>query len=468
MQRFKFSKTALNALQHPAGREPKRYIVYDTEVQKLVLAVTAGSKVFYVIKRTGGTVSWIKLGAFPELTVEAARKQAETIMGELVIGVNRQEAKRLLRKELTFSSVFEEFLVNKRKRRGTPLGDKTKRDYSDLVRMYLADLHKVKLSEITRSSLKLLHTMITRKSPAQADKCMALISSVFTYALDKEIFTGINPASRIQKNEAISRDRFVTAGELPHILAAILQSSQRDFFLLSLFTGARRSNVQSMAWRDLDLQGGVWRIPLTKNGDPQNVPLGEEAVAILHDRKEVANSNYRDERVQDDGRNAFVFPGAGKTKHFVEPKTAWAIIIRRASLSRLLDAMMTAGALSKVERDEADARALARLHSAELTYHAKATRAGINPLAHAIEDLRLHDLRRTLGSWQAINNSSLAIIGKSLGHKTHQATAIYARLSLDPIRQSVVTATASMLNAAGLKQGADVIPIRRAKKMVSA
>lgn len=79
-------------------------------------------------------------------------------------------------------------------------------------------------------------------------------------------------------------------------------------------------------------------------------------------------------------------------------------------------------------------------------------------------DLRIHDLRRTLGSWQAKTGASLAIIGKSLNHKTHQATAIYARLDLDPVRQSVETATQAMLEAAGIKQSADVIKLPKRTK----
>ena len=72
-------------------------------------------------------------------------------------------------------------------------------------------------------------------------------------------------------------------------------------------------------------------------------------------------------------------------------------------------------------------------------------------------DLRIHDLRRTLGSWQAKTGASMAIIGKSLNHKTHQATAIYARLDLDPVRQSVNTATAAMMEAGGMKDAAEVV-----------
>jgi len=467
MERFKFSKTSLIAL--PLPEHGKRSTVYDTEVQRLALRITsAGSKTFYVVKRTGANITWIKLDTFPDITVEQARKQAETIMGEFAGGTNRATVKRALKQESTFGEVFKDFLISKRKRSGKPLADKTKRDYEDLLRLHLSSLSKTKLSEVTRASIKALHIKITRISTAQADKAIAVIGAVFTFAIDREIFVGVNPASRIQKNEAIARDRFVTADELPHILGAIMESSQRDFFLLALFTGARRSNVQEMAWRDLDLDGGVWRIPMTKNGDPQNVPLGLEAVTVLQARKEKANEARGNTTFSKVNRTGYVFPGKGKTGHLVEPKTAWATILRRASLSRLIAALTANNVLTPSERIEAEALVINRLRAAENTYHALASKGKIEPSEFAITDLQLHDLRRTLGSWQAINNTSLAIIGKSLGHKTHQATAIYARLSIDPIRQSVGTATASMLAAARMNQGADVIPIDRAKKAVGA
>jgi len=63
--------------------------------------------------------------------------------------------------------------------------------------------------------------------------------------------------------------------------------------------------------------------------------------------------------------------------------------------------------------------------------------------------VRIHDLRRTLGSWQAATGASLSIIGRALGHKSVTATAVYARLDLDPVRQSVEAATRAILDAAG-------------------
>ena len=58
-----------------------------------------------------------------------------------------------------------------------------------------------------------------------------------------------------------------------------------------------------------------------------------------------------------------------------------------------------------------------------------------------ITNLRMHDLRRTMGSYQAIVGSSMNIISKSLGHKSIQSTAVYARLSLEPVRESMQKAT---------------------------
>ena len=54
----------------------------------------------------------------------------------------------------------------------------------------------------------------------------------------------------------------------------------------------------------------------------------------------------------------------------------------------------------------------------------------------------------------------LAVIGKSLGHKSADATMINARLRIDPVRQSVTSATSAMLTAAGIKKPAVVTPIK--------
>ena len=65
-----------------------------------------------------------------------------------------------------------------------------------------------------------------------------------------------------------------------------------------------------------------------------------------------------------------------------------------------------------------------------------------------IENLRIHDLRRSLGSWQAATGASLSIIGKTLGHSRPETTAIYSRLEMQPVRAAMESATAAILLAA--------------------
>lgn len=65
-----------------------------------------------------------------------------------------------------------------------------------------------------------------------------------------------------------------------------------------------------------------------------------------------------------------------------------------------------------------------------------------------IEDLTMHDLRRSLGSYQAAAGVSELIIGKTLGHAPgSKATSIYARMNLDPVREAINVAAAAMVEA---------------------
>ena len=54
-----------------------------------------------------------------------------------------------------------------------------------------------------------------------------------------------------------------------------------------------------------------------------------------------------------------------------------------------------------------------------------------------LEDVRLHDLRRTVGSWMATSGESLPLIGKVLNHSNASTTQVYARLSEDATRTAL-------------------------------
>ena len=401
--RFAFTKTRIQAI--PTPEAGKRVTYYDTKTPGLQLRVSAtGIKTFSVYRRLkAGEPERVTLGRFPSMTVEQAQKQAAEVIAEIEGGANPAEAKRALREEPTLAEFFNEY--------GDRHGNKklSWRDDQQRFRDYLLPaLGKRKLSGIDRAMIARMLSDAEKagKSAGTVRQIRALVSNMLSKAVEWG-YLDANPAQSVKvSGSTVKRDRFLQPDELARFFEAVIAEPSetiRDLILLALLTGARRSNVCAMHWREIDLKAGVWKIKRTKNGEPQTVTLCPEAIAILEMRKEST-------------ADGFVFPGSGKTGHITEPRKGFERVLERAGI----------------------------------------------PHGRDVENgMVLHDLRRTLGSWQARTGASLAIIGKSLNHKSQQATAIYARLDLDPVRQSVNTATAAMFEAAGLREGAEVLPIKR-------
>jgi integrase len=89
--RFRFTKASVDALKPTSTRAT----YYDNSVEKLAVLVSpAGRKTFNVIRWTDGKMVWLKLGTFPEMTVEQARAEAQKALGEFATGSNPAEVKK--------------------------------------------------------------------------------------------------------------------------------------------------------------------------------------------------------------------------------------------------------------------------------------------------------------------------------------------------------------------------------------
>jgi integrase len=63
------------------------------------------------------------------------------------------------------------------------------------------------------------------------------------------------------------------------------------------------------------------------------------------------------------------------------------------------------------------------------------------------QDARLHDLRRTVGSWLAQSGVSLHLIGPVLNHSSPVATSVYARLANESAREVLERHAQAVLTA---------------------
>jgi len=385
-----FTKAVIEKLPIPKNKDRERY--RDDEISALELvAFGSGKKTFCVYKRIGTKPTRIKLGVFPDMSVDMARKEAQTKLGEIAQGNNPADQKSAQRKQITFGEMYNLYMEKHSK-----INNK-----SWPFNQHMYDLHlekrfaSKKLSEITPDKIRDLHLSLGKTAKSAANRVLDLISAMFSKAIEWELFYGDNPAKKVRRFKMQSRDRFLRPDEMPKFFAALSQETNEaavDYVMLSLYTGARKSNVLSMRWEELNLEADkpYWRIPgdKSKNSEHMIIPLSPPAMDILEKRKAEKQDSQ------------FVFPSYGKTGHLKDPKKAWKRILQNA---------------------------------------------GIN-------DLRIHDLRRTLGSWLAASGANSFMIGKALGHKSIQSTSIYARLAMDPVADSMDIATKAMVDAGRVKK----------------
>ncbi len=454
--RVNLTKAAIDAF--PPAPKRKRTYYYDSKAKGLAVAVTdKGTKSFIVYRWVNGRPERITLGRYaqghgPGLTIEQARKAASETNLAIAKGENPAEKKRTARGEITLGGMFEEYKIrhvevhNRRP-------DKPQANY----RLYLKHWENRKLSNIKRADIQALHAKLGRETgKVTANIAVKLLRAMFNKAIEWEYWNKPNPARGIQLFKEKSRDRFLQPDELPRFFQALADEPNdtiRDFVLVALMTGARRDNVMTMKWEDVQFERGEWRIPQTKSGTEHAVPLLPEAVLILKARK--------DSR----GENEYVFPGFGAHGHLVEPKKGWRRILDRAELMQLVDWIAKAQGWPKPQADAAKAAPDVSRALKEARSTAKALQIDAAPAR--IKDLRIHDLRRTLGSWQAATGANLSVIGRTLQHQNVSTTAIYARLNLDSVREAMQKATNAMLAAGGIVRTAEVKPIRGTKKKVA-
>ncbi|MCI5049233.1 MAG: site-specific integrase [Rickettsiales bacterium] len=386
--RFNFTKKAIQKL--PVADKGKRPAYFDTQMKNLCVTVTdKGSKIFWVRKVIEGRSRRVRLGAFPDLSIENAREMALEVKNQIAKGGNPFEHRQRFKLEPTFSQMFAQYLEKHAKPYKKP--SSLRADEYNFHKYIDKDIGHIKLSAVTGDDIQRLHSKTAKNHGKYvANRILALVRIVFSKAIEWNITDKKNPASHIKPFKEHSRDRFLQKDELPRFIEALEAEPNRDirdYVWVSLLTGARRGNVQAMRWKDISLDRMEWRIEDTKNNEPQVIPLVPFLCDLLSHRKK-----------QNKNGSPFVFASRGKTGHLTEPKSGWKRILKRAN----------------------------------------------------IDNFRIHDLRRTSGSYQAALGTSLPIIGKSLGHKSLAATQIYSRLDIDPVRDSL-TQTADVILALGKK-----------------
>ncbi|BFU94313.1 MAG: hypothetical protein NTNFB02_10350 [Nitrospira sp.] len=225
---------------------------------------------------------------------------------------------------------------------------------------------------VTRKEIRAWHASLASR-PSHANKALTFLRSAYNLASDFELITCANPTLRIKRYPSAPRERFLVLDETKRFLDGLqyLPLKQRAYLLTLFLTGARKSEVRTMQWHEIDFQTRLWRKPTTKTGVSHLVPVPVQAIEML----------------QQLPRNSpWIFRGTkGRPWSAQTVDTFWHVFRRRWKL----------------------------------------------------EDIRLHDLRRTCASYLAISGENLPTIQNVLNHRNLTHTSIYARLNVKAVDRAL-------------------------------
>jgi integrase len=381
--------------------------VYYYEVPGFGVRVTAGGARSFVLNYVArsGRERRYTIGQFPDWSTTAARAKARELRRDIDDGGDPLadiEAERAAPTVGELCDRFEgEHLPRKR--------ESTQGDYGRMLRLYIRPaLGHLKVADVAFADIDALHRKVTKQGhPYRANRLAAILSKMFSLAI-RWGMRETNPAKGLEKNREYLRRRYLSADELARLIKALAEYPDQqtaNIFRLLLLCGARRGEVLSMCWADLDLTTGIWSKPpsSTKQREHHQVPLSAPARQLL---SEIRAAQIAKQRVL----GTYVFPGNGTAGHIVEVKKGWRSLCKTAGIT----------------------------------------------------GLRIHDLRHSFASQLASGGASLPLIGALLGHSNPTTTHRYAHLFDDPQRAAVERVGAA-ISAAGKPAPEEPTPLRRGR-----
>lgn len=174
-----------------------------------------------------------------------------------------------------------------------PHKPKMKKEYTGQLVWWREQIGHILLSDLTSPVIvqcrESLSRVITNRgmfmSNARVNRYLAALSSALTTAMNEWHWLEENPVKKVKRlKEPKERVRYLDEAEREKLLKACQNSNNEDLYLvcvLALSTGARRMEIWSLKWRDIDLNKGILIFEKTKNGHRRSVPVSGHALSLL-------------------------------------------------------------------------------------------------------------------------------------------------------------------------------------------
>ncbi|MGS0737553.1 tyrosine-type recombinase/integrase [Pseudomonas sp. GG8] len=285
----------------------KQYELNDAEVAGLQLRINPGNTKTWVLRyriRVGET--WknrrMTLGQFPEVSVAAARKEAENKktdidrgadpMGErLTEALRRAEVIETKKREeaarVIVEQCFERWMKSDKPLNRHDGGDAIRANFENNV---LPLLGRKEMKDVRQADvLAVTDAMLARGANRQAQIAFSDMKQFFRFAVEREILTS-SPAANLKKadigKKPIPRHRVLP----PHQIRSLYQKMQscslnrptQICFMICLSTLCRIGEIGVAKWKEIDWLKKTWTIPADVAKNRQSITINLSKFALDH------------------------------------------------------------------------------------------------------------------------------------------------------------------------------------------
>ena len=362
---------------------------YDDKLAGFGVRVMPSGRRYYFVRYRNkhGRDRWFTIGEHGKITVDGARSKARQIFQAVADGDDPSSEREAFRTAPTVNDLLDRYIAEHLEQRNRPA---TRAAFKGIVERDIRPaLGKFKVAAVTRQDVDRFHRSKSA-TPRQANLILAVCSKAFGLAELWEMRSeGSNPCSKIERYPENHRERFLSADELGRLGATLRRAETvglpwknggRTLYRrvttaaveLLLFTGCRLSEVLRLRWEQVNFTEGTMALPETKSGRPQVVTINAPARQVL---KELQSAKASD----------WVLPSVSSVKRPISKagiEAAWHRVRKAAQL----------------------------------------------------EDVRLHDLRHTVGTYAGQSGANAFLVRDLLRHKNLAMTGRYVNRADSPVR----------------------------------
>ena len=412
----KFTDSWLARVELKPGTNAREREVFELSGSGLGVRIRAnGGKSLTVQKAKHGVELRRTLGAWPQLTLAAARKAVEVLIGRMAAGfdVNQEHRDKITKAKAPKPATLAE-LVDRWEREGlAQQRDSYRKRALASVRYTFRPMMRTPITDLSGEAIKAVLDEAIKRGPAAARMAGVSLRTCLNWGVSKRILAAA--VKFAVPGKTAERERVLAEGELRGLYAAAgtLPAPRGQLFRLAMLLGLRRSEVGGLRWSEVHDLGNPelaeLRLPpsRTKTSLGHWTPLPDEARCILLSVPRTSET--------------FVFPSAAGKRPGQTPFNDW---------NRLKQALDVA-------------------------------------CEPKLDPWVIHDLRRSIVTILAGRPYSLSpsILDKLLGHAPTTlkgAAKIYQRQEYPEERREALVIWAKVLTGKAVKKSTKAAPIKRA------